>query len=211
MLKGHVKGQIIADRRVSGTTPICDRPSWLRMAESGVGKEIVKNCKRFARSVLVQENGIAWADAHGIKVIALDRPSTFTDRTRRGIMVRQIEAAITEAEKGELVDNLSRGRLQALRNNGKKQSYLTLAGKGKCSGRKSLLQTSGPQLARGIKGVLKRPYAKRQRKNNNKLMSWSQLVDHLAQKGFRPRGQKHKVLDRSAVASLLADMDNQGF
>ena len=109
------------------------------MAENGVGTVIVKNSKRFARSVLVQEIGIAWADTHGIKVIALDRPSTFTDRTRRVIMVRQIEAAINEAEKGELVDNLSRGRLQALRNNGKKQGYLTLAGKGKCSGRKSLL------------------------------------------------------------------------
>ena len=209
LLAGKTNGHVVKDKGVSGTVPICERKSWTDLADLGVSTVFVKNAKRFARSLLVQETGIQWADERGIKIISLDRPSTFTDRTRRGVMMGQIEAAINEADKGEVVDNLARGRAAAVRNNKQTKSYLTLSGKAKCSGRRSLLQVHGSRLVRAVKSLLKKPFVLRKGVRTKKVISWSQISLHLSSKGFGPKSGKTKLLARSAIGNLLRDLDSQ--
>jgi hypothetical protein len=212
MLAPKCGGYVISDKGVSGTTPVPERSSWKELAAAGVKTVLIKNSKRFARSVLVQEQGVAWADSVGIQIIALDRPSTFVDRSRRGVMMRQIEACINEADKGEVVDNLKKGRDAAVLKNGRSGLYTTLTGKGKCSGRKSLLQTHGRRIASTIRTLIKKPYPKRRSKRSNTVMSWSQLANALATRGFRPRShtkQHPKLLARSAIQHLLQDLQGR--
>jgi hypothetical protein len=160
---------------------------WQEMVHMGVSTVMVKNSKRFARSLKIQEEGIEWASGHGIDVVCLDRPACFVDKSRRGVMMRQIEGAVNEADKGEVVDNMSRGRDMAREKIFKTKTYLTRKGNGKCSGRKTLMHTYGKKLSGAVKRLLMMPYTRRQMKARKATMSWSQLGNALVANGLVTR------------------------
>jgi hypothetical protein len=116
---------------------------------------------------------------------------------------------VNEADKGEVVDNMSRGRDMAREKNFKTKTYLTRKGNGKCSGRKTLMHTYGKKLSGAVKRLLMMPYTRRQMKARKATMSWSQLGNALVAKGFPPevRGNKKpRPFANSALMSLLKDM-----
>ena len=213
------KTQIRMDRGTSGKTPVSQRPVWQQMIKEGVKKVIVKSSHRFARGVVTLEEGLAFLKKHGITVETVDSPGLLTIVSRSGMLVRQIEACVREFLKSEIVENFAKGRKAVRLRNQKTKEYTTLSGKGKCEGRRSLLQVFGQPLVSKLRRLLARPYVQRKNKNGQ-AQSWSSLQQRLLAAGFGSRrmisksGRVRKAgkpLARSALENLLRDLDRRNF
>ena len=210
--------QFVADHGVSGTKPVADRKSWQQMVKEGVKVVFLKKHKRFARGVVAQELGLQFCEENGITVVPLSDPDLFKSKTRAAKMARQIRAVVDEASKKEACGNMAAGRAKKRKENEVSKKYLALDKKGKCEGRKTLLQMHGEKLARAVRCILKKPYPKRQAKNSNAIISWNQLKSKLLKKGFattrmtsqdgsvRPAG---RPLAKNSLATLLRDMQQR--
>ena len=193
-------------RGVSGTVPIEQRDSWQKFVADGVKTVYTKNAKRFARTVVVQELGLKFADKHKITIVPLDQPTLYTDRSNKGKMVRQIQAAVTEYDKGEIADNLKRGREQVIKANNASKAKVTLMNKGKCHGRKSVAEVHGKRLLQFVSKILKPPFAQRHRRaRGGGIAPWSELRDKLAAKKFL--NQDGQPLAKSAIERYLKFVD----
>ena len=217
---GLVPGKISSDIAVSGTVPVDQRKIWQDFAKQGVSKVYVKNHKRFARSVVTQELGLKFTDKHKMEVVALDFPTLLTNRTNKGKLVRQIIAAVAEFEKDEFVETMAAARRKQKKTNQAKKSYTTQRSKGKCEGRKSLLQAHGPGLAKAVKRILRKPYNRRLSAKSAAPVTWQELGQKLQGLGFATRKMISKngrvrragnQLSKSSLARLLQDMDRKRY
>jgi DNA invertase Pin-like site-specific DNA recombinase len=118
------------DQAVSGADPIDGRPGFKALLErivgNGVNTVIVEDASRFARTLMVQEAGIAMLVGLGVRVMT-SRGDDLTDSDdEMRVAMRQIVGVFSQLEKTRLVKKLKAARDR------KKAS-----GKGRYTGRKS--------------------------------------------------------------------------
>jgi DNA invertase Pin-like site-specific DNA recombinase len=118
------------DAAVSGADPIDGRPGFKalleRIVSNGVNTVIVEDASRFARTLMVQEAGIAMLVGLGVRVMT-SRGDDLTDSDdEMRVAMRQIVGVFSLLEKTRLVKKLKAARER------KKAS-----GKGRYTGRKS--------------------------------------------------------------------------
>jgi len=120
------------DAAVSGADPIDIRPGFKALLErimtNGVRTVIVEDASRFARTLMVQEAGIATLAGIGVRVITSrgDDLSESDDEMR--VAMRQIAGVFSQLEKTRLVK-----KLRAARERKRREA-------GRCEGRKTRLQ-----------------------------------------------------------------------
>ena len=130
------------DPAVSGADPIETRPGFNRLLDriegNGVRVVIIEDASRFARDLMTQELGILSLIKLGVRVITAtgDDLTDTTDPMKKAM--RQIAGAFAELEKARLVAKL-RGARERKR---AKSERITMDGRGKCEGRKSVAERS---------------------------------------------------------------------
>ena len=102
------------DAAVSGADPIDDRPGFKalieRIASNGVRTVIVEDASRFARTLMVQEAGIAILVSMGVRVLT-SRGDDLTDSDdEMRVAMRQIAGVFSQLEKTRLVKKLKAAR-----------------------------------------------------------------------------------------------------
>ena len=128
------------DPAVSGADPIESRPGFNRLLDriegNGVRVVIIEDASRFARDLMTQELGILSLIKLGVRVITAtgDDLTDTSDPMKKAM--RQIAGAFAELEKARLVAKL-RGARERKRATSKR---VTLDGRGKCEGRKSIAE-----------------------------------------------------------------------
>src|SRR5215216_4278120 len=112
------------DEAVSGGDPVTARPGFAammeRIASNGVRVIIVEIANRFARDLIVQETGYTMLKAHGVELIAADKPDAFLDDTPTAILIRQVLGAVSQFEKAMVVSKLKGARDRKRRETGRK-------------------------------------------------------------------------------------------
>ena len=111
---GYVIASEYFDAAVSGADPIDDRPGFKalieRIASNGVRTVIVEDASRFARTLMVQEAGIAILVSMGVRVLT-SRGDDLTDSDdEMRVAMRQIAGVFSQLEKTRLVKKLKAAR-----------------------------------------------------------------------------------------------------
>ena len=144
---------LFEDVGVSGTTPLQQRPGFMRMLEyaqqRGITRIIVEDCSRFARCVLVQELGLSFLREMGFSAISAANPDHFEDDSPYAKLVRQLIGAISEFQRNDIVTRLKKGRDINLQ----KSSRVTMQGNPKLGGKPCRLEGKEGNV---IKGVVRR-------------------------------------------------------
>jgi DNA invertase Pin-like site-specific DNA recombinase len=176
------------DPAVSGADPIETRPGFNRLLDriegNGVRVVIVEDASRFARDLMTQELGILSLIKLGVRVITAtgDDLTDTSDPMKKAM--RQIAGAFAELEKARLVAKL-RGARERKR---AKKERVTIDGRGKCEGRKSLGERS-PELVAAARKL-------------NDGRSLRKIAAALAEQGFvTPSGRAYAA---TAVKGMLA-------
>ena len=126
-----------ADIGVRGSTNIFDRKGLRELfeycLENNIKIILCENASRFARDQMVGEWGYRELKKHGIQIVPVDSPDYYTLENDDPMinLIRQVLGSIAEFEKNSLVAKL-RGARERIK-----------AEKGKCGGRKSLLEHFG--------------------------------------------------------------------
>lgn len=127
------------DAAVSGADPIEGRPGFKalldRIAGNGVRTVVVEDASRFARSLMVQEAGIAILVAMGVRVLTSRGDDLTESDDEMRVAMRQIAGVFSQLEKTRLVKKLKTAR------DSKRQQT------GKCEGRKGLRETNPEVVA----------------------------------------------------------------
>lgn len=111
---GYVVLDEFYDAAVSGADPIEGRPGFKalleRIAGNGVRTVIVEDASRFARTLMVQEAGIACLVSLGVRVLT-SRGDDLTDSDdEMRVAMRQIAGVFSQLEKTRLVKKLKAAR-----------------------------------------------------------------------------------------------------
>ena len=128
------------DPAVSGADPIETRPGFNKLLDriesNGVRVVIIEDASRFARDLMTQELGILSLIKLGVRVITAtgDDLTDTSDPMKKAM--RQIAGAFAELEKARLVSKL-KGARERKRATSKR---VTLDGRGKCEGGKSIAE-----------------------------------------------------------------------
>jgi DNA invertase Pin-like site-specific DNA recombinase len=127
------------DAAVSGADPIEGRPGFKalldRIVGNGVRVVIVEDASRFARTLMVQEAGIALLVGLGVRVLT-SRGDDLTDSDdEMRVAMRQIVGVFSQLEKTRLVKKLRKARDR------KREA------EGRCEGRKPLAETNPEAVA----------------------------------------------------------------
>ena len=104
------------DAAVSGADPIDTRPGFRalleRIVSNGVRTVIVEDASRFARTLMVQEAGIATLAGLGVQVLT-SRGDDLTDSDdEMRVAMRQIAGVFSQLEKTRLVKKLHAARVR---------------------------------------------------------------------------------------------------
>lgn len=148
------------DANVKGKDSIGSRAGFSTLLEYCQDNEveiiIFENAGRFSRDQVVQELGYRELKEQGFTLICADAPEYFTDDTDNPSikMIRQILGSVAEFQKDELVLKL-RGARKRKRKTNRDKGILTLSGKGKVEGRRSLAETD-PELVRIVKRLFRK-------------------------------------------------------
>ena len=102
------------DPAVSGADPIDTRPGFKalleRIAGNGVRTVIVEDASRFARTLMVQEAGIALLVGLGVRVLTSRGDDLTESDDEMRVAMRQIVGAFSQLEKTRLVKKLKAAR-----------------------------------------------------------------------------------------------------
>ncbi len=122
------------DEAVSGADQLGARAGWTalmaRINGNGVRVVIVEDASRFARELMVQEQGILELRKAGVTVLTAGGDDLTASSDPGRTMIRQIMGSFSEYEKARLVAKLASARAR------KKEQT------GRCEGRKSLTETT---------------------------------------------------------------------
>ena len=137
------------DAAVSGADPIDVRPGFKALLErimtNGVRTVIVEDASRFARTLMVQEAGIATLAGIGVRVITSRGDDLTESDDEMRVAMRQIAGVFSQLEKTRLVKKLRSARERKRRE------------AGRCEGRKTRLQRL-EELARAATDEARTPY-----------------------------------------------------
>jgi DNA invertase Pin-like site-specific DNA recombinase len=133
------------DAAVSGADPIDTRPGFRalleRIVSNGVRTVIVEDASRFARTLMVQEAGIATLAGLGVQVLT-SRGDDLTDSDdEMRVAMRQIAGVFSQLEKTRLVKKLRAAR-------GRRRAEV-----GKCEGRKGFAEMAAEAARRGDRSL----------------------------------------------------------
>lgn len=127
------------DEAVSGADPLGSRPGWsalmARILGNGVRTVIVEDASRFARELMVQEQGILELRRAGVTVLTSSGDDLTASNDPGRTMIRQIMGSFSEYEKARLV-----AKLRAARDR-------KIASEGRCGGRSALSETRPEAVA----------------------------------------------------------------
>lgn len=160
------------DEAVSGADALGDRPGWnklmARILSNGVRTVIVEDASRFARELMVQEQGLLELRNAGVTVITAGGDDLTASNDPARVMIRQILGSFSEYEKARLVQKLRVARER------KREAT------GRCEGRKPISHTHPEAVA------LARKLAHGNRRERYSLRQISKLLaeaGHLNSKG----------------------------
>ncbi len=176
------------DPGVSGADPLGTRPGWAALMEriitNGVRTVIVEDASRFARELMVQEQGILELRKAGVSVLTASGDDLTASNDPGRTMIRQIMGSFSEYEKARLVAKLKSARDRKI------------AETGRCGGRRALSEANPAALK----------LARRLRRANpvsGKRMSFRDIAAKLAEAGHT--AASGKPLSPSVVKRLLGD------
>ena len=187
------------DAAVSGADSIEGRPGFKALLEritgNGVRTVIVEDASRFARTLMVQEAGIAVLVSLGVRVLT-SRGDDLTDSDdEMRVAMRQIAGVFSQLEKTRLVKKLKIARDRKIKATGKCGGRLSFAEKAAGDGKRRPADT---QLAEAV------ATAKRLRRASPKTgdrLSLRQISAKLAEAGhLNERGQPYNA---KSIQSML--------
>ena len=174
------------DAAVSGADPIDTRPGFKALIEgivgNGVRTVIVEDASRFARTLMVQEAGIATLAGLGVRVLT-SRGDDLTDSDdEMRVAIRQIAGVLSQLEKTRLVKKMRAAR-ERIR-----------AEKGKCEGRKSLVEAK-PEAVALAKRLRRASPKTGERRSLRAISAELAAVGHLNKLGapFNPRSVRSMI------------------
>lgn len=176
------------DEAVSGADSLGVRPGWsalmARINGNSVRVVIVEDASRFARELMVQEQGILELRKAGVTVLTSsgDDLTSSTDPGRT--MIRQIMGSFSEYEKARLVAKLRSARDRKIEETGR------------CGGRRKLAELA-PEALR---------LARKLRRANpvtGKRMSFRDIAEKMAQAGYKAKSGK--PFSPSVIKRLLGE------
>lgn len=127
------------DEAISGADALGSRPGWAalmaRILSNGVRTVIVEDASRFARELMVQEQGILELRKAGVAVLTSNGDDLTASNDPGRTMIRQIMGSFSEYEKARLVAKLKAARDRKI------------AVEGRCGGRTALAKTRPEAVA----------------------------------------------------------------
>lgn len=157
------------DPAVSGADPVDGRPGFKALLErivgNGVRTVIVEDASRFARTLMVQEAGIAMLVGLGVRVLTSRGDDLTESDDEMRVAMRQIVGVFSQLEKSRLVKKLAKAR-------DRKRSE-----DGKCEGRKS-----HSELAPATVALAKR--LRRASPRTGERRSLRKVADEMAKLGY---------------------------
>ena len=183
------------DEAVKGADAIQTRPGFNRLLDriesNGVKVVLVEDASRFARDLMTQETGITALMDRGVRVLTSNGDDLSDDSDPMKTMMRQVAGAFAQLEKARLVLKLrgarERKRVRNLKAEKEEDRRITLDGRGKCEGRKSIRE--------------KRPEVVAAAKSFNDGRSLDKIAAAIAEQGHLTPSGKH--YSASAVQSML--------
>jgi DNA invertase Pin-like site-specific DNA recombinase len=180
------------DAAVSGADPIDTRPGFRalldRIVSNGVSTVIVEDASRFARTLMVQEAGIATLAGIGVRVLT-SRGDDLTDSDdEMRVAMRQIAGVFSQLEKTRLVKKLAGARAR-------KREALRQAGESnpKVEGRRSHAEARPEVVA-----IAKR--LRRASPKSGERRSFRQITKELASMGhLNERGRPYNATSIKAM------------
>jgi DNA invertase Pin-like site-specific DNA recombinase len=173
---------------VSGADPLGSRPGWsalmARIDGNGVRGVIVEDASRFARELMVQEQGILELRGAGVTVLTSSGDDLTASNDPGRTMIRQIMGSFSEYEKARLV-----AKLRSARDRKREQM-------GRCEGRPPLAQANPEALKLARK-------LRRANSSTGKRMSFRDIAVKLAAAGHTAKSGK--PLSPSVVKRLLGE------
>jgi DNA invertase Pin-like site-specific DNA recombinase len=186
------------DAAVSGADPIDVRPGFKALLErimsNGVRTVIVEDVSRFARTLMVQEAGIATLAGIGVRVITSRGDDLTESDDEMRVAMGQIAGVFSQLEKTSLVKKLRAARER------KRQKD------GRCEGRKTRLERARYAMDEPAVGKLQEAVtmAKRLRRANpvtGKRQSLRKIAEELAASGhLNERGLSYNAM---SIARML--------
>lgn len=176
------------DEAVSGADALGTRPGWstlmTRINGNGVRVVIVEDASRFARELMVQEQGILELRRAGVRILTSGGDDLTASSDPGRTMIRQIMGSFSEYEKARLVAKLKSARDR------KREST------GRCEGRPALAETNPEALKLARK-------LRRANPTTGKRMSFRDIAAKLAAAGHT--SASGKSLSPSVVKRLLGE------
>jgi DNA invertase Pin-like site-specific DNA recombinase len=173
---------VFKEKGVSGTKDELNRPAFQEMVGTilcnGVDTVVIESLDRLARELNTQEQIITYLIGKNINLISAATGENVTEAVKTNLdnnptrkMLIQIQGAIAEADKAQLVIRLRKGREKVK------------AEKGKCAGSKHFGENSEEE-----KGIIKRiAYLRRLGRGQYKRMSFQKIADKLNEEGIRTK------------------------
>jgi DNA invertase Pin-like site-specific DNA recombinase len=155
------------DEAVSGADQLGERAGWnalmTRILSNGVRTVIVEDASRFARELMVQEQGIMELRQAGVTVLTASGDDLTASNDPGRTMIRQIMGSFSEYEKARLVAKLKAARDRKIE------------AEGRCGGRQSIAMSNPEAVA----------LAKKLAHGNRKAsLSLREISAKLAEAGF---------------------------
>jgi len=174
------------DQAVSGTDPVMFRKGIKKIielcAEEGIHIILCENASRFARDLIVQEQGYLELKARNLQIVPVDAPDYFTGEDASKNLIRQMLGSVSQFEKSNLVYKLREARQR-----------VSLE-KGKCEGRKSMEEIWGTsEFRKLVKLVLKL---------SDQGNSYAKIAVILAERGWL-QPSKGKPFHKSQIMRLI--------
>lgn len=174
------------DEAVSGADPLGSRAGWsqlmARILSNGVRTVIVEDASRFARELMVQEQGILELRKAGVTVLTAAGDDLTASNDPGRTMIRQIMGSFSEYEKARLVAKLKSARDRKI------------AETGRCGGRTAIADAKPEVLAMARKFRRASPVT-------GKRMSYRDVAEKLAEAGHT--AASGKAFSPSVVKRLL--------
>jgi DNA invertase Pin-like site-specific DNA recombinase len=132
---------VFADEGISGTVPLVFRRAWRKLMEhceqSGVRTVIFEDSSRFARDLMIQEQGCKELLSQGYTLISAASPGQFLPNSAEATLVRQLLGSIAQFQRDSATLRLAGARLRSAETQNK---LSVLTGKRKTQGCKSRLE-----------------------------------------------------------------------
>ena len=147
----------------SGKMNTFDRPEFMNMISDserlGIKVLVFSDQSRLSRDIIVQESTFRLLSSRGYSLISSENPNSFLEDTPTSNLIRQIMGSFCEFDRSSTVSKLKVSRIRKRESN-RDKGIVTRNRKGKCEGRKRVLEIY-PELESFILKLSKRGFSNR--------------------------------------------------